>query len=269
MVEPPRSRFANSEPVPNLSRRFGYAGRLWTGTGIESIVVHGGTGAGQTVKKATLIGVAALLLAACETGTPQTGAGSTAATGGTASTGAIAGTAVWANIDCGVVPFAGCAPPPVTVNVKRSDGTPVTTWHGAEGAYRVDGLAPGSYSVEVYTDAPGDAGGAFGSPVPVQAGITTPNIDVVLQPPAALCLLVYQGHDATVSFNGPGANDWCSKVTQTDGNWFKSTATAPAAGLTSICSGTSHAGVVWGVFDSGGQVYGHQGCGLVNQLSAR
>jgi hypothetical protein len=123
--------------------------------------------------------------------------------------------------------------------------------------------------VEAYTDAPGDAGGAFGLPVPVQAGITTPNIDVVLQPPAAICLLVYQGHDATVSFNGPGANDWCTKLTQTDGNWFKSTATAPAAGLTAICSGTSHAGVAWGVFDSGGQVYGRQACATVNQLSAR
>src|SRR5260370_33567339 len=51
-----------------------------------------------------------------------------------------------------------------------------------------------------------------------------------LQPPSALCLLVYQGHDATVSFKGPGADDWCTKLTQTDGNWFASTFTAPAAG---------------------------------------
>jgi hypothetical protein len=230
------------------------------------------------VKPAILVGVAALLLAACDTATPQTGAATTAATApvGTtpaASTGTITGTAVWANIDCGVVSFAGCAPPPVTVNVKRSDGTPVTTWHGAEGPYQIAGLAAGTYTVEVYTDAASGsegAGGVFGSPVPVQAGITTPDIDVVLQPPAAICLLVYQGGaDATVSFNGPGANDWCRKVIQTDGNWFRSTDTAPRGWLATTCSGTSPAGVVWGVFDSGGQKYGHQACALVNQLSAR
>jgi hypothetical protein len=221
------------------------------------------------VKKAILVGVAALILAACEAGTPQTGAGSTDASGRTAASGTIAGTTVWANIDCGVVAFANCAPPPVTVNVKRPDGAPVASWHGAEGLYQIAGLAPGSYSVEAYTDAPGDAGGAFGSPVPVQAGITTPNIDVALQPPAAICLLVYQQHDATVSFNGPGANDWCTKVIQRDGNWFRSTDITPKAGLASVCSGTSHAGVVWGIFDSGSQTYGKEGCALVNQLSAR
>lgn len=221
------------------------------------------------MKQAIVVGIGALILAGCETGAPQTGAPATAS--GAATTGTIGGTALWANIDCGVVAFANCAPPPVTVNVKRSDGTPVTTWHGAEGPYQIGGLAPGSYSVEAYTDAPGDAGGAFGSPVPVQAGITTPNIDVMLQPPDALCILVYQNgaHDATISFKGPGANDWCTKVIQTDGNWFKSTATAPAAGLTSICSGTSHAGVVWSVFDSGGHTYGQPACAMVNQLSAR
>jgi hypothetical protein len=176
---------------------------------------------------------------------------------------------MWSSIDCGVVAFANCAPPAVTVTIKTSDGAPVKTWHGAEGPYQIDGLAPGTYSVEAYTDAPGDAGGAFGSPVPVQAGVTTPNIDVPLQPPDALCLLVYQGHNATISFQGPGANDWCAKVTQMDGNWFASTATAPAQGLVSICSGNSRAGVAWGVFDSGGKVYGRQGCALVNQLSAR
>jgi hypothetical protein len=195
--------------------------------------------------------------------------GPTAGPNGAApTTGTIAGTAVWTNIDCGVVAFANCAPPPVTVNIKRSDGTPVTTWHGAEGPYQIAGLVPGTYSVEAYTDA-GGAGGAFGSPVPVQAGITTPNIDVVLQPPAGICLLVYQGHDATISFNGPGANDWCTKVIQSDGNWFKSTDTAPRAGLTSICSGTSKAGVTWAVFDSGGHTYGQPACAMINQLSAR
>ena len=222
------------------------------------------------MRHAILVAAAAVLLAACDTATPPTGAASTPGTSATVGTGAIEGTANWTNIDCGVVAFAGCAPPPVTVTIKSSpDGKPVTTWHGPEGHYRIDALPPGTYSVEAYTDAPGDAGGAFGSAVPVQAGVTTPNIDIALQPPDAICLVVYQGHNATVSFQGPGANDWCAKVTQTDGNWFKSTATAPAAGLVSICSGTSHAGVVWGVFDSGGQVYGRQACALVNQLSAR
>jgi len=222
------------------------------------------------VKLAAVIGFAALILAACDAGAPQTGSPPQSGAPTTGSgTGTIAGTVMWPLIDCGVVSFASCTPPPVTVNVKRSDGTPVTSWHGAEGPYQIGGLAPGSYSVEAYTDAPGDAGAAFGSPVPVQSGITTPNIDLLLQPADALCILVYQNHDATISFKGPGANDWCTKVIQTDGNWFKSTAAAPATGLTSICSGISHAGVAWGVFDSGGHTYGQPACAMVNQLSAR
>lgn len=136
------------------------------------------------------------------------------------------------------------------------------------GHYRIDALPPGTYSVEAYTDAPGDAGGVFGSPVPVQAGLTTPNIDIALQPPDATCLVVYQKHDAMVSFQSPGANDWWTKLTKLDGNWFSSTATTPAAGLSAVCSGHSHAGVAWGVFDSGGEVYGRQACATVNQLSA-
>jgi hypothetical protein len=203
--------------------------------------------------KAAIVGVAtAALLAACDTGGSQSGSVSTAAAEQASAAppvGAIEGTADWANIDCGVVTFPCNAPPPVTVWVKsHPSGEVVTSWHGAEGHYRIDALPPGTYSVEAYVDPPGDAGGAFGSPVPVQAGLTTPNIDVAVQPPAAICLVVYQGHDATASFNGPGANYWCAKLTQLDGNWFKSTALAPAAGLVAVCSGTSRAGVAWGVF---------------------
>ena len=224
------------------------------------------------MKRAILVGAAVVLLAACDTGTPAT-TGTTptpsGATSAAAATGSIDGTARWTNIDCAVVAFAGCQPPPVTITVKTSpDGKPVTSVHLPEGHYRIDGLPAGTYSVEAYTDAPGDAGGAFGSSVPVQAGLTTPNIDFALQPPASICLVRYQGKNATVSFNGPGADHWCSKLTQIDGNWFRLTDLAPASGLSSVCSGTSHAGVAWGVFDSGGQVYGHQACATVNQLSA-
>lgn len=207
------------------------------------------------MKRLTL--AAAVLLAACGPG------GSSPPT-----TGGIAGSATWTNIDCGIYSFTCSSPPPVTVQIKTAQGQPVTSWHGAEGPYQVDGLAPGSYLLEAFVDAPGDAAGAFGSPVPVQAGITTPNINIPLQPPAALCLAVYQGHDATVSFNGSGGDDWCRKLIQIDGNWFKTTATAPASGLDIVCSGTSRAGVAWTVYDSGGHFYGRQVCAQLNQLTA-
>lgn len=113
------------------------------------------------------------------------------------------------------------------------------------------------------------AEGSQRSAVPVQAGITTPNIDIALQPPAALCLLVYQGHNATVSFNGPGGSVWCTKLIQLDGNWFKVNATTPAAGLDTVCSLTTRAGVTWTVYDSGGHVYGQQACAKLNQLTAQ
>lgn len=58
----------------------------------------------------------------------------------------------WANIDCGVVAFAGCASPPVTVTITSSpDDKPVTSWHGPEGHYRIDALPPGTYPVEAST----------------------------------------------------------------------------------------------------------------------
>jgi hypothetical protein len=202
----------------------------------------------------------ALLLVAC--------GGSNSAGNATPATGSIAGTATWTNIDCAIYSFTCTAPPQVTVQVKTSAGQPVTSWHGAEGPYQIDGLQPGSYSVEAFVDAPGDAAGAYPSPIPVQAGIITSNINVPLQPPAALCLAVYQGHDATVSFNGPGGDDWCRKLIQIDGNWFKTAATAPASGLDIVCSGTSHAGVAWAIYDSGGHIYGHQVCAQLNQLNA-
>lgn len=209
--------------------------------------------------KCSLVSALALLLAACGTGGSPTG-------NETPGNGGIAGTAAWTNIDCGVYAFACPTPPQVTVQVKNSAGAPVTSWHGAEGPYQFNGLPTGTYSVEAVTDAPGDAAGADSS-VQVQAGIITPNVNIPLQPPSALCLATYQGHDATVSFNGPGGDDWCRKLIQIDGNWFKTTATAPASGLDVVCSGTSHAGVAWSVYDSGGHIYGRQVCAQLNQLN--
>ena len=246
-------------------------------------------------RQAILVATAAALLVGCDTGNPQTGT-SQPNTGNSQPggeppaapvTGAIEGTAIWTNIDCGVVPLAGCAPPPITVTVTGGpNGRPASSWHGPEGHYRIEGLPPGTYSVGAQVDAaapgnvPGIAGslvpmqvwGSFGTLVPVQAGLTTPGIDITLQPPDALCVVVYQGHDATVMFKGPGAQNWCTKLPQLDGNWFKSTALAPAAGLDTICSGSSRAGVVWSVFDStsllGSYTYGRPACALINQLAA-
>ncbi|HEX2681776.1 MAG TPA: carboxypeptidase-like regulatory domain-containing protein [Candidatus Dormibacteraeota bacterium] len=210
--------------------------------------------------KRLLLPALALALCACGVGGNPTG-------NETPATGTISGSAIWSNIDCGVYSFACPTAPPVTIQVKNSAGQPVTSWHGTEGPFQFAGLQPGSYSVEAVTDAPGDAAGALTS-IQVQAGTITPNVNIPLQPPSAICLATYQGHDATVSFNGPGGDDWCRKLIQIDGNWFVTTATAPASGLSTVCSGTSRAGVAWTVYDSGGEFYGHQVCAQLNQLSA-
>lgn len=219
-------------------------------------------------------------LAGCDSGSPQSstppsGAPSTGAAANVAAaptTGSISGTVTWPTIDCAVYSYPSCSPPAVVVAVVAQE-QPVKTWRGPLGQFTVAGLPPGTYTLTATIDEPApSAAGQFGSLVPVQAGATTPSIDIVLQAPVGNCGLRYLNHDARVGIQGAAADRWCAKLMQLDGHWFTSnedlTTYQQSNPSALVCSGASRGGAQWRVFDTYGQFYGQQVCATLNQLSA-
>jgi hypothetical protein len=104
---------------------------------------------------------------------------------------------------------------------------------------------------------------------PTAAPTTTPAPVVAAVPVATTCALVYQDHDATISFEGAGAGTWCDRVRQNDGHWFLSGPPSTTGTFDYLCSGTTDVGAFWWVRDTGSDRYGKAACVLLNQLGLR
>lgn len=103
------------------------------------------------------------------------------------------------------------------------------------------------------------------TPAPTPTPVPTPT---PAQTPTG-CQLVYQDHDATISFDGIDAAGWCDRVRTTDGHWMPTLVPASSLPPHGLCGGSTDQGGTWEVRDSGGDYYGKQACVMLNQMGLR
>jgi hypothetical protein len=122
----------------------------------------------------------------------------------------------------------------------------------------------GSITTVTTSDNPSGAAQAA-TAAPVQPAASSAPTD---SPANVLCVLVYQDHNASISFTAPDALAWCDRVRGADGHWFRALAPPDTGSLRVdlLCNGSTPAGGYWVVMDTGSDQYGKAGCVLLNQL---
>ena len=80
---------------------------------------------------------------------------------------------------------------------------------------------------------------------------------------AESCAIRNQGHDATVTFMGPGSKAMCAAYQRANGDWEDFTDVVPGS---VVCRG-DYLGLFWFVTDSGRQNIGKDSCAGLNQYA--